>query len=263
MAKDLRITLLVFLLVMAVDASPLGRPVEALIQRGFDFSDPRPVQTVLLIGNSRTYFHDMPAMVRRMADSAHSTIRYSIITRAWAGATFEENWNDADLRSLLRRHWDYVILQPESRAPASDVTLRSFQTFGEDLIEAAQSTGSPAAMIVNWGYGESFFAGAPPGARAQFIATTEEAARSLASQTSVELIDTGAVWEEVHAASPNLELYEDGNHPSLAGSYLSALMIYGFISGRDVSKASYRPSGVDEPATKLIKTIVARHYGGA
>jgi hypothetical protein len=50
----------------------------------------------------------------------------------------------------------------------------------------------------------------------------------------------------VHARAPGLPLYEDGNHPTVYGSYLSALMIYGFISETGVRTVAYRPDGVDE-----------------
>jgi hypothetical protein len=57
--------------------SPQGRGVlqagsDAMAQAGAGYFDKRPVRTILIIGNSRTYFHQMPETVRRMAESAHS-----------------------------------------------------------------------------------------------------------------------------------------------------------------------------------------------
>ncbi len=62
------------------------------------------------------------------------------------------------------------------------------------------------------------------------------------------------------ASTGGMPLYEDGNHPTVYGSYLSALMIYGFISGGDVTQVTYRPAGVDEVSAQEIRRIVASHY---
>jgi hypothetical protein len=218
--------------------------------------DPRPVKTVLLIGNSRTFYHDLPGMVRRIADSAHSPVRLSIKMLAWGGASFEENWNDAGVRAALQKHWDAVILQAESRAIAEE-NRASFATYGRKLIAAAHQGGSPVGVIVNWAYGESLYADAPPGTRDEAIGTVEQITRGLADQADARVIDTCAVWERIHAAHPRLRLYEDGNHPTIAGSYISALMIYRFLSGGGVEQTTYLPDGVDAQAAEPIKRIAS------
>jgi hypothetical protein len=83
--------------------------------------------------------------------------------------------------------------------------------------------------------------------------------RELAGRTGAELVRTGEVWEDALSAAPRLPLYEDGNHPTLYGSYLSALMIYAFISGRGVDTVSFRPEDIDENAAQTMKRLVA-HY---
>ena len=60
-----------------------------------DHFDTRPVHAVLIIGNSRTYYHDMPSMLRRMADSDHARERYDIVMRAVPGGTLEWSWKDS------------------------------------------------------------------------------------------------------------------------------------------------------------------------
>jgi lysophospholipase L1-like esterase len=220
--------------------------------------DPRPVKTVLLIGNSRTFYNDLPGMVRRIADSAHSPVRLSITMLAWGGASFEENWNDEGVRAALQKHWDAVILQAESRAIASEENRASFSTYGRKLIAAGRQGGSPVAVIVNWAYGESIYSDAPPGTRDDAIGTVEQITRGLADQADARVIDTCAVWERIHAAHPRLPLYEDGNHPTVAGSYISALMIYRFLSGGSVERATYLPDGVDAQAAEPIKRIASQ-----
>lgn len=86
------------------------------------------------------------------------------------------------------------------------------------------------------------------------------AARSLAEQTGAQLVYTSDLWEQVHKESPTVNLYEDGNHPTVSGSYLSAMMIYGFLFGSDVSKVSFKPIGVDDDSARIIQSDVDRYY---
>jgi hypothetical protein len=119
---------------------------------------------------------------------------------------------------------------------------------------------SPVALISNWGYGEQLYVGSPADERGRYITAVESSHRALAQHTGARLIDTGQVWEEVRADAPRVPLYEDGNHPTINGSYLSALMIYGFISGGSVAQVTFRPSEMEEGAAQAIRSAVAAHY---
>lgn len=263
MGSFLRVFLLLCAIVGVAVAFPTVRETaDATVEPAFDLFDKRPTKTVLILGNSRIFFHGMPYMLRKIADSARSPVRYAITSRTWGGARFEDLWKDAGVQRLLRQHWDQVILQGESGAQSRAAQDASFQTYGEKLIAAASSTGASVAVILNWAYAEPFYAGLPQGTRGRHLAAIETSHRALAARTGAGLIETGEVWEEVHAADPSLALtHEDGNHPTREGTYLSALMVYGFVSESGVAKATFRPNGVDEKPAREIKQLVARHYG--
>nr|WP_298683836.1 SGNH/GDSL hydrolase family protein [uncultured Dongia sp.] len=257
--------ILIYVVAVAISLAVFMVPsVHAAFEKAFlsvtGMFDGRPVETVLVIGNSRAYYNDMPDMLDEMADSANLPVRYDVTVRAWAGATFEQNWNDAETRQLLTQHWDHVILQAESAAHGDDTRRVSFQTNGAKLIAAAQATKSPVAVIVNWVYAAPFFADAPAGSRALYLARIQEDYRTLAQKTGVDLINTAIVWEDVLSRDPKMPLYHDTNHPSIHGSYLSALMIYGFLSATDVGSVAYVPGSVDDVAAVVIKDAVRRHY---
>src|SRR5690349_16811858 len=80
-----------------------GQPLtaKALIRRAEDSFDRRPARRILMLGNSRTYFHDMPDMVRAMADSDGDPQKLEITLDAPPGASFEILWNDAATQKLL------------------------------------------------------------------------------------------------------------------------------------------------------------------
>jgi len=250
---------LLLLAALAIAAGVFARqPLAHALLTVLDNFDRRPVRTVLIIGNSRTYGHDMPFIVREIADAARSPVRYAITVRAWGGATFQENWEDAGVQQLLRQRWDQVLLQAESRAQSSYANEASFETYGEKLVTAAKAAGSPTALIVNWGYGEALYDN-DRSERADHIAVMQRAHGELARRSGADLVNVGAAWEEVHSAAPRLALYEDGNHPTINGSYLTALMIYGFISGDSVGKQRFRPGGMDESDARTIRRLVSRY----
>ena len=61
----------------------------ALSQRTVDLLDSRPARSILIVGNSRTYYNDMPAMIREIADSAGSPAKFQIETSAKPGYYFK------------------------------------------------------------------------------------------------------------------------------------------------------------------------------
>src|SRR5829696_3216829 len=66
---------------------------------------------VLFIGNSLTYWNDLPAIVAALADSAH------VKPLAWTQVAFpdfalEDHWSEGTAVKALRSHaWDVVVLQ--------------------------------------------------------------------------------------------------------------------------------------------------------
>jgi hypothetical protein len=263
MGTLLRVVLLLCVIAGVVVAFPTVRETaDASVQPALDLFDKRPTKTVLILGNSRVFYHDMPYMLRKIADSTRSPVRLAVSSRTWGGARFEDLWKDARVQRLLAQHWDQVILQGESGAQTSAAAEASFQAYGEKLISAANATSSPVAIIVNWAYAEAFYTGLPRGTRGQHLAAIESGHRALAARTGAALVETGEVFEEAHAADASLALtHEDGNHPTRAGTYLSALMVYGFLADDRVAKASFVPNEVDDKTAHEIRELVAQHYG--
>jgi len=77
--------------------------------------DRGPSRHVLILGDSRTYYTDTPDMIRAMAASARDPEKLEITLDAPVGASFAILRNDERTQGLLRRHWDDVVLQGESR----------------------------------------------------------------------------------------------------------------------------------------------------
>ena len=55
----------------------------------------------------------------------------------------------------------------------------------------------------------------------------------------------------------DISFTQDGNHPSLAGSYLYALLLYADLSGHDVGNVTYAPTGVSGQLAGMLKNSVS------
>jgi hypothetical protein len=79
----------------------------------------------------------------------------------------------------------------------------------------------------------------------------------LADATGAGLIDVGSIWKRVVASRPDLALTSDGNHPSIHGTYLAALMVYGHLSGAEVREVRYVPDGIAEEDARALREMVS------
>jgi hypothetical protein len=228
-----------------------------LARRARDILDPRPARTILVVGNSRTYYHDMPAMIRAIADSAGSPSKYEIEVDAEPGASFESLWAEARTRALLRQGWDEAIFQGESRGQSTEALEASFRTFGEKLIRAASLRGGPPRLVVNWAYDPVLYEGDTDGSeRAVHRSAIRGQHMLVAEQVEARPIDVERLWETTRLRHAAIPLTEDGNHPTIAGSYLFALALYADLSGQDVRQVSYVPKGLRPADAETLRESV-------
>ena len=219
--------------------------------------DRRPVQRVLFLGHSYTYYNDMPAMVVKMADSAGSPVRYDIVMHAFPGASLEDHWNDRGTQSLLaRRDWDKVIIQPETCCRLFEPDSSHFRS-GSRLLDGTGRT--QPAIVASWAPSEGFYADRTLTlTRLEHLQYIQSNHRALASRTGARLINVARVWEDVLSEELPFSLYKDGNHPSLQGSYVAALVVYAELARTDVVNVTYVPWGLSEEHAALLRDRVQR-----
>ena len=174
---------------------------------------------VLFIGNSLTYFNDMPAMVRALADSARPTRPLRVQTVALPDFALEDHLAQGDaLRSLRASRWDFVVLQQgPSAAPESRINLSEFTGRFNAHIRAA---GARPALYMVW----------PASARSQDFDGVRQSYAAAAATVNGSFFPAGEAWRAAWRREPSLRLYSgDGFHPSAAGSYLAALVIHSML----------------------------------
>lgn len=189
---------------------------------------------VLFIGNSLTYANDLPAIVQALAEATRQKpLAYQTV--AFPDFSLEDHWNREDAHKAMRKSvWDYVVLQQgpsasrEGRALLLDYTRR----FAEEIRRAG---GKPALYMV-W----------PFASRMQDFKGVSESYRQAAETVDGLVFPVGEAWLSAWRMNPKIELYsEDRFHPSMAASYLAALVIY---------EQLYQRSAVGVPAKLKLRS---------
>ena len=221
-----------------------------------DLTDPRPARRILIAGNSRTFFNDMPATLRKVADSGGAREKYQIEIDALPGASLESLWNDAPTQRLLAAQWDDAIVQGESRGQSDDQLAQSFMANGARILQAIKLRQGHPRLIVNWNYDPVLF-DKDKTERAAHYWRMQAAHLTLAQQTGAVPVNVGKLWEGLRDGLPQLALTTDGNHPTPAASYFVALCLYESLSGGDVRRVTYVPDGVSVADATFIRDLVA------
>ena len=120
----------------------------------------------------------------------------------------------------------------------------------------------PPALIISHRATDTFYEAHYSISRSEDGELDQENVRGLASETGAEVIDINRVWESVRSGDLPFSLYSDGNHPSVQGSYLIALVVYAALSKSNVANVSYVPRGMTEAEGTLLRDRVRAVLGG-
>lgn len=168
----------------------------------------------LFIGNSYTYYADIPGLVQAMADSAGGD-KIAVETVAGPDMALVDHWNEGTAkREIAEGGWEWVVLQqgPSSVQVNRDSLRTLTQMFGVEISKVS----AKAALFSAW----------PSSTRTQDFDRAIESYTLAASDVSGVLLPVAASWKKAWESDATLQLYADGLHPSAIGAYLAAATIY-------------------------------------
>ncbi len=185
-----------------------------------DGDDAKAPRRVLFIGNSLTETNNLPAAVKALADAA-GVPALTIGTDLVGGTNLLDHWMGL-APAMIDRGWDIVVLQQGPTSTASGrAELRLMAARFAKRIRAAG--GEPAFLMV---WPESNNATGFPGVSRSY--------RLAAEDVNGFLYPAGEAWLETWRRNVSMPLYADGLHPSVHGTYLAALTIFGVTYRRSV-----------------------------
>ena len=201
----------------------------------------------LFIGNSYTYFADIPGIVQAMADSAGGET-IAIETVAGPDMALVDHWNEGTAkREIAEGGWEWVILQqgPSSVQVNRDSLRTLTQMFGAEIAKV----GAKPALFSAW----------PSASRTQDFDRAIESYTLAAGDVSGILLPVAAGWKKAWESDATLQMYSDGLHPSALGAYLAAATIYAKLlnkTPKGLPLTIRTRSGVNISVTPAVGTIL-------
>ena len=215
---------------------------------------------VLFIGNSHTYTHNVPRMVGRLNDSQVNSPALAIRSVAEPAYTLEDHIKNGKAKQTIETgYWNFVVIQPASMERFSDpeAQIRNFRVFAD----AAPFKGIPILYgIWHREAGHEFYGRenmpTTPALAAEKIRETNLAS---IDGTGARLAAAGDAWVLAQSRYPDLKLYTDGNHTTVAGAYLAAAVVLRSILQQPINgNPPWVPEGLsDQDAGRLLEVANA------
>ncbi|HEY3069269.1 MAG TPA: hypothetical protein VGJ34_03050 [Gaiellaceae bacterium] len=213
---------------------------------------------VLFVGNSFTYYNEMPSMVHRLAESDPGAPPLFVVEYTAPNWSLKKASTNGGLLNLIGEvRWDSVVLQERSWALSSpDYGERETYPAALLLSREIRVAGAETVFFLTWGYkhgdptrpGDSFDA---------MQVRLSSGYEDLVAALDARVAPVGPAWAEALRRRPGLELWtHGGGHPNKLGSYLAACVFYGTLTGQDPSRSTFT-GGLDPADAHFLQDVAA------
>ncbi|MDR6462557.1 PKD domain-containing protein [Chryseobacterium sediminis] len=201
-----------------------------LICIGFSVLSFSQSDEVLFIGNSVTYFNDMPEIFKNIAASKGKNL--SITTHTPGGTGFVNHVDDPSLYQKIRsKNYKYVIMQPgtaESAGHSYPVAITAER--GRKIRDSIRKY-SPCSKIFLYEIPYGVPSANEYNTYFTFQQKIKDSITKMSNLMQVEMVPAGESARNYYNSSPDLALHGSYNdiHPGPKGSYLVAASMYSAI----------------------------------
>ncbi len=187
---------------------------------------------ILFIGNSFTYYNDMPAVFESIARM--SDIDADVKSVAFGGYYLNQHIQPgSEARKMLEsQKWDYVVIQEQSINPVTD--YEDFHDSVSALASLARERGATVVLFQTWAYEKASQKLVGTGfSYDKMYFGMKKAYRRAAHDCKALTAPVGDAFYKVSQKHPDIGLYDavDRYPPTAAGSYLAACVIFYCIFG--------------------------------
>ena len=228
---------------------------------------PTKTVSVLFIGNSFTFVNDIPGKLIQIASSDDTNkIRLEVSSVTKGGADLAYMFQNAEAHNALKlQHWDYLVLQEQSEWTGSQARIEQTYSSVNNWNQAARHVGAKPILYETWAdeagspfYTEkdSYFFGQNPD---QVQENIDAESTTLAQHFDMAIVPVGNYWAYAEKQPNAPELYAvDHHHPSIAGTYLTALIFYRVFTGHTPSNVTYRPPELTPEQAQFLIEIASK-----
>jgi hypothetical protein len=189
-----------------------------------------PSTRVLFLGNSYTYVNDLPTVFRDLARAGGQNVETSMVANG--GETLADHAaSPASVNAISGSRWQFVVLQEQSEIPSLEAD-RQGQMYpaARTLVGIVRAAGAMPILFQTWAHRDGW-----PDYRLDYGAmqiAIDQGYGAIGAELGVTVAPAGQAWQTVLREDPAIALWQDdGSHPSAAGTYLAACVLYTRIFG--------------------------------
>lgn len=234
---------------------------EGMVKALADHYEENRTKNILFIGNSFTYYNDMPTAIFPVAaKAAGKDVAVTAITNG--GHTLAEFADSSDTYgkkvadAFANNKYDIVIIQEQSHRPVSNP--ESFYSAVRDLKEMARVNGAETYLYATWGYDADHSSLSNYGKdTAEMEIKLRAAYEYIGSELNIPVCHVGAAMTYAFTNS-NVSLYNSDNyHPLKTASTLAAMTIASEIYGVDPADFDLTIDGINADDMSALKTAAS------
>lgn len=254
---------------------------------------------VLFIGNSLTFYHDMPQTVQSMLNEKELNfkIHQSTFPGLFLGwhldkTIMENNGESIKVRvkedgeiteteiKLKERLWDIIVLQegtlrvliPEARKFLVSEAIQNFKrkinnpncriilfNTWADKTEYPKDFCYPGILMDQSLVADKKYCSEPVENLKEHTDLVNASYNELAEQHKIEVSNNANLFYAVRTNNPEIELFDDNFHPSKYGSFLNACEFYQLFSNKNSSDLKYNGT-LEKDTAQILKKIASNNY---
>jgi len=229
------------------------------------YQESNPIETldiedeinILFIGNSHTFYNDLPEMFEGLARSAGYIVDAAMMAEGgWS--LLQHAQSNITIEQIKQHPWDYVVLQEKSSLPLNRIDRReSMYPAVRTLDQEVESIGGEVILFMTWGRRDGL-----PGTSLnnydEMQSELEIGYMIIADELDLMIAPVGRAWAQALDNNSDMQLWQtDGSHPSRIGSYLAACVFYAVIFMESPEGLTYL-SGIEPELGGSIQMIAAK-----
>ena len=204
--------------------------------------------SVLFVGNSYTYYHDMPTQIFSNIARA-AGYEPNVISVTCGGYSLEQHADPQNTYGLkvasylLPKNinmYDFVVMQEQSQRPAYN-NRAPFYDAVRTISAKAQAINAKPILYSTWGRRSDSKDLKSMGLTNESMTWRLAAGyTAIGEELNIPVGHVGLAFYEVYTGNSGIELYDDdATHPSYAGSYLAAMTLFSKMTGIDPTTVDF------------------------
>ena len=220
---------------------------------------------VLFIGNSYTYYNNLPEMISNIANDLGDTVNYDQNTPGGT-SLYAHSQNQTTINKINQQNWDFVVLQDQSQRPSlsPSYVAASVYPYATQLVNLINSNYicSEPVFYMTWGrkYGDQTNCQSYPPV-CTFLGMQERLRDSyltMGLDNNASVSPVGIAFKNSISLDSTIDLYtSDNSHPSIYGSYLAACTFYSTIFKKSSVGCSYKPNAINQSDALFLQQVAS------